>query len=121
LEKIEDRFEGSFGFTLGPVRPALSVSFTGLTAAETVPFPFPSPKIFQDLYSSSFSGEINYTLWIFLIKAKLGYTAKKEKDGVWDTSLNITARKNPCRFSLKIASPDFPSQWTWGISWRLEL
>jgi hypothetical protein len=121
LEKIEDRLEGTFAFTLGPVHPAFSVSFTGLTAAETTPFPFPSPKIFQDLSSAAFSGEISYTLWIFLIKAKLGYTAKKEKEGLWETSLNLTARKNPGRFSLKIASPELPAKWTWGISWQLEL
>jgi hypothetical protein len=120
LEKIEDRLEGSFGFTLGPVRPVLSVSFAGLSAAETTPFPFPSPKIFQNLSSTALSGEINYTLWIFLLKAKVGYTAEKEKKGVWDTSLNLTVRKNPGRFSLKIASPEFPAKWTWEISWRLE-
>jgi hypothetical protein len=120
-EKIEDRLEGTMGFTLGPVRPALSVSVTGFTTAERAPAAFPAPKSFGDPHSAAFSGELSYPVRIFLIKTKLGYTARKEKDGVWETSLSLTARQKPGRFSLKIASPELPEKWTWEISWRLEL
>jgi hypothetical protein len=120
-EKVEDRLEGTLGLSAGPFRPAFSVNLTGLTAGEGSPPVFPALRSLGSPYSAAFSGELSYPFRIFLIKTKLGYTAKKEKGGIWDTSLNLTARKKGGRFSLKIASPEFPEQWTWEISWRLEL
>jgi hypothetical protein len=120
-EKIEDRLEGTLGLNAGPFRPALSVNLNGLTAEEGSPPAFPSPRSFGNPRSAAFSGEMSYAFKIFLIKTKLGYTARKEKGGIWDTSLNLTARKKSGRFSLKIASPEFPEKWTWEISWRLEI
>lgn len=120
-QKTEDRLEGVIGLRAGLFRPAFSGTLTAVTGEEKTPPPFPAPKNFRNFHSAAFSGELSYAPRRFLVKTKLGYTAKKEKEGLWESSLSLTVRQNPCRFSLKIASPDFPDKWTWEISWRLEL
>jgi hypothetical protein len=119
-EKTEDRLEGILGLSAGSFRPVLSIGITGLGAMKNNPLAFPAPKSFTDPYSTAFSGELGYTRGIFRIRTQLGYTVQKEKEGLWDTSLNLTVRKGAARFSLKIASPELPKEWTGEISWRLE-
>jgi hypothetical protein len=120
-EKTEDRLEGVIGLRAGLFRPAFSGTLTGVAGEEKTPPPFPSLKNFRNFSSAAFSGELSYAPRIFLVKTKLGYTARKEKEGLWEASLSLTVQKKPGRLSLKIASPDLPDKWTWEISWRLEL
>ncbi|MDR1507262.1 MAG: hypothetical protein LBI67_09205 [Treponema sp.] len=56
----------------------------------------------------------------FQCKAGLGYTAEMKTSGLkalWDTSLALTLRGKHGWFSVKLHSPDFPSQWDYTISW----
>jgi hypothetical protein len=46
---------------------------------------------------------------------------KKEKESTWDASLYGSAKiGNHSRLSLKIATPVFPQEWNYTLSWRLE-
>ncbi|MDR3342055.1 MAG: hypothetical protein LBT14_04565 [Treponema sp.] len=120
LDTIQDRFEGSIGLRLGPLRSVFSGTLIGISSATEPPPPFPIPEAAWNFSSAKISGELSYNVRIFQFKATVGYTVKKEKDPLWDSAWYASVRGKRSRFSLKIASPDFPAQWTYTLSWRLE-
>jgi hypothetical protein len=50
----------------------------------------------------------------------LAYEEQNAKEGRWDFSFSTGIYGKPGRFSLKIASEDFPNAWTYTLSWRFE-
>jgi hypothetical protein len=121
--KILDSAEGVLGVKMGPVQTFLQGTLTGKTTAPddaAAPFPYPVPTASWDFYSLKISGELSYAFSRFQFKAKMGHTNQAEKAPVWDTAFNGSVRGKPGRFSLEIASPDFPNTWTCTLSWRLE-
>jgi hypothetical protein len=120
-EKTEDTVKGTINFNLGPVRTGFSGAYTALTAfTEERPPPLPLPPAFGDFSSAKIAGEISWSPGIFQFRAKLGYTAKKDKESLWDTSFYGAAKiGKQGRWSFKIAAPDFPREWNYTISWRL--
>jgi hypothetical protein len=67
------------------------------------------------------SGETSYSAGIFRLRAALGYTAKAGKAPLWDGACTLSLRGKAGRLSLKIASADFPGDWTYSLSWRLRI
>jgi hypothetical protein len=118
-EKIEDTIEGVLGLNWRNLRSVCSGALTGISAQED-PLPFPFPEDSLNFSSVKISEEVSYSFSIFQFKTKLGYTFKQDKEPVWDTAFQVTLRGKPGRFSLKIASPEFPHTWTGSLSWRLE-
>jgi hypothetical protein len=57
--------------------------------------------------------------------ARAGYTLSAGREPVWDGSLSAYIQgkwftsKKTSRFSVKVASPDFPQKWEYTLSWRL--
>jgi hypothetical protein len=107
-----DTLEGSLGLILGPLRGTFDAAL-GAYAGEgdrgTYRF-----KSFQT------SGELSYSGGLIQGRVKLGYTGTPGKGPVWTATLSGSIRRKPGRFSLSVSSPDFPRDWTWGVSWRLE-
>jgi hypothetical protein len=122
-EKTRDTVEASAGFNLGPFRTVFSGAYTALTIfnPEDDPFPLPLLPAFETHDSSKVSGEISWSPGIFQLRTKLGYTMRKEKESLWDASFYSSARIGKHnRLSLKIASPVFPEEWNYTLSWRFE-
>jgi hypothetical protein len=119
-EKIEDKIEGALGLRWGPLHSVFSGSLIGISAKEERPLPFPIPEDTLNFKAAKVSGELSYNFSIFQFKTKLGYTVKGDTEPVWDTAFQVMVWRKPSRFSLKIASPDFPTTWSYSLSWRLE-
>ena len=118
-EKTEDKAEGSFAFNVWQLRPSFSVTVIGSShITEKDLFPFPVPDDSSDFKSANIAGEVSYNFRMFRFRTKLGYTVKKDKDAVWDTAFHASAQGRRGRFTLSVASPDFPQKWTYTISWR---
>jgi hypothetical protein len=108
----------SRGVFNSPVGISLTGSLKGITAAEKSPYPFPqNPYQFN---SAKTTGELIWSPGFFQFRAKLGYDIKTEKEGIWDTSFSTAVRFKPGRFSVKISSPNFPEEWAYTITWRVE-
>jgi hypothetical protein len=120
-DKTEDAIEGKAGFNLGLIHTDFSAAYTALTAfTEEAPPPLPLPPAFEIFNSIKVAGEISCSPGIFQFRTKVGYTVIKEKDPLWDASLYGSAKIGKHgRWSFKIASPDFPRDWNYTLSWRL--
>ncbi|MDR0524996.1 MAG: hypothetical protein LBG90_03895 [Spirochaetaceae bacterium] len=117
-EKIEDTFSGGFGAVWGQFHAGFSASGTVLSSAEQpIPFPIPTDPMFSSL---TLAGEGSYRLNIFWFKMSLGYRIKKDKDPLWNGAFQTSIQGKPGSITLKAASPDFPSIWTFSLSWRLQ-
>ncbi|MDR2393909.1 MAG: hypothetical protein LBD93_07125 [Treponema sp.] len=115
VSKVTDRYEALLGLALGPLGWVVSGSLTGIAAASEQPWPFPIQKIPLELPFAALSGELSYRIGMLQLRAKLGYTSR-----LWETSLHAFIRGKLGRCSLKIASPDLPTSWTYTLTWRLE-
>ncbi|GHU55628.1 hypothetical protein FACS189442_3430 [Spirochaetia bacterium] len=104
-----------------PVNLALSGSLDGTLnlAGEKQPFPYPIPQGEYKFDSAKVAWELSWSPAIFQFKTKTAYVMKGEKEGLWDLSFSAAIHGKPGRFSLKIASPDFPEKWDFTVSWRL--
>ncbi|MDR3334800.1 MAG: hypothetical protein LBT13_07950 [Treponema sp.] len=120
LAAIQDSFEGSIGLNWWSLYSTFSGTLTGISATGERPSPFPIPEDPWELSSVHVSGELSYKVSILQFKVSLGYTTKKNKDAVWDTSFYASLRGKRGRWSLKIAAPALPETWTYTCSWRLE-
>jgi hypothetical protein len=117
-EKTLDSLTGSIGFSLGPVRAVLDTTITGLVETPAGPYPgIGSSFGFETLKATC---ELGYSPGPFRFRTKLGFTRTEGKEPVWDTSFSAAISGKAGRFSVKIASPNFPQTWTGVLSWRLE-
>jgi hypothetical protein len=119
-EKIEDSIKALGGFRLWKVPLVFQAALSGLCAAESPP-PYPGANYPYDFASAKISGEASYTLKPFQFGTKLGYTIKNKGGNQVETSLSASARGKWGRFSVKIRAGDFPRDWDFGVSWRLQL
>ncbi|MDR2258530.1 MAG: hypothetical protein LBE14_05215 [Treponema sp.] len=108
------------GLLSRPVGLSLSGSLKGITAGEETPSPYPVPQYPYRFESAKAAGELSWSPGIFQFRTKLGYGVKEAKEGIWETSASAAVRFRPGRFSVKISSPDFPEEWNYTLSWRLE-
>jgi hypothetical protein len=112
---------GAGKFPGGPIGLSLSGSLKGLAAAEGgLPSPCPIPQYPYQFDSVKAAGELSWSPGAFQFRARLGCEVNKTKEELWETSFSAAVRFRRGRFSLKIASPDFPGEWNCTISWRLE-
>jgi hypothetical protein len=98
-------------FWLSPLNFHLSASLKG------IPSPY-SPD--YSFYSVKAGGDLSWSPGSFRFKLGLAYGEQDAKGGRWDFSFSTGVHGKPGRFSLKIASEDFPDAWTYTFSWRLE-
>lgn len=122
-EKTEDSLTAGFGIHWKELRFVCSGTLTGISApAEPLPFPFPEESLAFN--SAKIEGEVSYRLgfWGFMwgFTAKLGYRAKKNAEPLWNTAAQVSIQRKNGGLSLKAASPDFPSRWTYTVAWRLQ-
>ncbi|MDR2798025.1 MAG: hypothetical protein LBB80_06755 [Treponema sp.] len=123
LSPVEDCYEALVGLVWGSLRWAVSGSLTGISTTPEQPLPFPIPNPGLEVPTATISGEVSYRIGQVQFRVKLGYTGEKGKDevyGIWNTSWYASIRGKLGRFSLKIASPDLPTSWTYTLTWRLE-
>jgi hypothetical protein len=112
---------GKFSGLLGsPLGISLSGSLKGITAGDEGAQPYPAPGRPYRFDSAKAAGELSWSPGIFQFRTKAGYGIKNEKEGIWETSFSTAVRFKPGRFSVKIASPDFPDEWNYTIAWRVE-
>jgi hypothetical protein len=113
--------DGKFrGLLNSPVGLSLSGALKGLTAGGETPSAYPVPQHPYRFDSAKAAGELSWSPGIFQFRTKAGYGVKNEKEGIWETSFSAAARFKPGRFTVKISSPDFPEEWIYAISWRVE-
>jgi hypothetical protein len=118
LRNFGPKSGGSF---LSPIGISLSGSLKGLAAAEGgLPSPCPIPQYPYRFDSAKTAGELSWSPGVFQFRTRLGCEIKAAKEEIWETSFSAAIRFKPGRFSLKIASPDFPEEWNCTLSWRLE-
>ena len=128
LKKISDGLSGNMGFSIklpqaakiGSFGVNFSGSVKGLTSSEDVPSPYPIPDESIIFDSASAACELLWSFRKLQLKTKWGYTTYAEKEDKYDFSFSAAARFKYGRLSLKAASEDFPDEWSWTVSWRLE-
>ncbi|MDR0759572.1 MAG: hypothetical protein LBF74_05610, partial [Treponema sp.] len=111
-----DSAEGTAGLAVGPVNSVFQGTLSGTGGGPGV---FPNPAGAYDFNSLKVSGELSCPVTIFLFKARLNYTVLTKKDPLWGTSFSASVRGKSGRFTVKLASEDFPREWIWTLSWRL--
>jgi hypothetical protein len=114
-EAVLDSAEGTAGFAAGPVNSVFQGTLSGTGGG---PGAFPNSAGGYDFNAFKASGELSCPLKIFLLKARLGYTMQVEKDPLWSASFSASVRGKNGRFTVKLASEDFPREWIWTLSWR---
>ncbi|MDR2542791.1 MAG: hypothetical protein LBC80_05000 [Treponema sp.] len=126
--KINDRLSGYVGFSVNlrqlsintPLGINLSGSIRGLTEVEDNPSPYPVPNGSRVLETSGMNCELIWSPKNLQFRSRVGYTKNPAKDDKWDFSLSTAARLKRGRISIKAASPNFPENWNWTMSWRME-
>ena len=106
----------------------LSGSFSGLTTAQESGSisVFPVPDEFWNWDAGSAGCELILSAAFrggpgnYQFRTKAEYLFFAEKEEKWDISFSTSARFRYGRLSIKAASPDFPKEWNWTVSWRLE-
>ena len=117
-DKVKDKAEVSFGLNVGPIHAALSGNAVFLSVADTQPALFPLSDSSTIFASAKVAGVLSWGLGIARFRAALSYTLSKDKAAVWNTSFRTSIQGKPGRLSLEIASPAFPDDWTFALSWR---
>jgi hypothetical protein len=112
---------GGGAFLSRPLGLSLSLSLQGLATAEGgLPSPCPVPQYPYRFNSARAGGELSWSPGFFQFRTRLGGEIKKTGEKTWETSFSAAVRFRPGRFSVKISSPDFPGDWNYTISWRME-
>jgi hypothetical protein len=126
-EKTSDSLDALAGFNFGPLTTVFSFSLDSLSHLdETSGSPLFGAPFFETFDSFKVSGELgwkplNFRFGSLDLKARLGYTLREGKKNLWEPSLNCSFKPGKWgRFSLKIASIDFPEKWNYTFGWRLE-
>jgi hypothetical protein len=144
LKKIHDGIDGTIGLSLNlpvvdlpafsrrpgakkPQAAPLGINFTSSvkwlgnadgSAAEVPPFPLPGSN--QEFESAKTGCELIWSPGIFQFRTRWNYTVFEKKDNLWDMSVSTAVRFKYGRISIKAASPDFPEEWNYTVSWRVE-
>jgi hypothetical protein len=112
-----DSVEGSWGLDIGSIRSTFQAALTGLAGAAGVSLPNPGGGYdFKDL---KVSGELARNFETLQLRGRLGYAAEAKKDPRWEASASASFPGKLGRLRIRLASADFPHEWTWTISWRL--
>ena len=120
--KTEDSLDLMAAFNFRTLRTVFTGSLNSQSVFENKPFPLPIPPSFQVFDSAKISGELAWNIKALQLRYKMGYMIRAEKDPIWDFSLNAALRIAKLgRVSLRIAAPEFPDKWTYGITYRMEL
>jgi len=127
-EKTADSVDALAGFNFGPFSTVFSFSLHSLSCLDEDAgiFPLFGTPFFRTFDSFKLSGEMgwnppNFRFGNLDFKSRLGYTIREGKKNLWEPSLNCSFKPGKWgRFSLKIASTDFPEKWNYTIAWRLE-
>jgi len=126
-EKTADSLNALAGFNFGPLTSAFSFSLDCFSHLdENAGIPLLGAPFFGDFDSFRISGELgwkppSFRFGSFDLTARLGYTIRDGKKNLWEPSLNCSFKPGKWgRFSLKIASTDFPEKWNYTLGWRLE-
>jgi len=125
-KKITDSLSGNLGLSLFFPQMAktgsLGVNFSGSIkgfSSDDSPSPYPGTGK-RDFNTAGGACELTLSPGNLQIKSKIGYSAFANKDSVWELSVSAAARFKHGRLSIKAASPDFPHDWNWTVSWRVE-
>ena len=128
-EKILDRLDGALGLSLSllpiKIKSPLGINLSGqvngsCSADETTPSPYLLPQYPYTFETAKASGELIWSPGIFQFRTKWGYEVKKNNISQWDSSFYSAVRFKPGRFSVKVASSDFPDKWDCTLSWHVE-
>ena len=112
-------------FNLGPVASSFSLAPHWVSCLDPDDGSILAQPAFESMDSYKISGELGYKppirFGVLDLKARLGYTARAEKESIWELSLNASLKPAKWgRISVKIASPDFPAKWEYSLGYRLE-
>jgi hypothetical protein len=123
-EKTADTLNALAGFNFGVFSTVFSCSLHSLSALDGESlFGFPA---FENFDSFRVKGELGWKPSRFRfgaldLSSALAYTARAEKDSLWELSLNGSIKPGKWgRVGLKIASQDFPEKWNYTLTWRFE-
>ena len=120
-EKTIDTLNGLAGFHLGPFSTVFScalLSHSFFHEKGEIP-PLFLPAAFESFESFKVTGELGFSLRYFNVRARLGYTARAEKDPLREFSVNGSFRPGRWgRVTINIAATDFPEKWNYTLSWR---
>jgi len=127
--KVKDSFSGNLGISLNMrkigIKSPLGINFSGsvkgLAGADSEASIYPLLDKDWSWESAGLNCEFLWSIGVFQLRSKTGYTFFPEKDEKWDFSLGTTFRFKHGRFSFKAVSPDFPEKWNWTVSWRTEI
>ena len=127
-EKIVDGISGTLGLSLSlfpnyiknPLGINISGGVQGVCSSNETPSPYPLPQYPYRFDSAKASGELSWSPGPFQFKTKWGYKASAKKEGQWDSSFSAAFKFKPGRFSVKVASPNFPDDWNCTLSWHIE-
>jgi hypothetical protein len=100
------------GFWFSPLNFQASASLKGIRM-DTSPLSYA-------FYSLRAGGDLYWSPKFFQFRLGLAYGEQNGREGLWDFSFSAGVRGKPGRFSFKIASADFPDDWAYTLSWRLE-
>ena len=120
-EKTADSFDALAGFSFGPLSAVFSCSLHCLSCLddENETWPLFRPQFFEKFDSFKVSGEFSFKIGIFDLRTRLAYTARENKDPLWEPSINCSVKPGKWgRIGLRVASTDFPDKWEYTLSWR---
>jgi hypothetical protein len=134
--EVLDSAGAGLGLKFGPLGSVSEAKLSGSWNAGTSPdlsLQIPETYRFESLRLQE---TLNWTLRVPGVSQKLGnihckagagYTLAEGKEAVWDGSLSayiqgrwFSGTKKTSRFSVKIASEDFPEKWAYTLSWRVQ-
>ena len=103
-----------------PLNINLSANVKTLGYNEEILSPYPFFEKNQEFDSIKTACEFLWSPGILQFRSRWALTVFEHKDDLWETSFSTAIRLKHSRFSVKMASPDFPEKWNCTLSWRVE-
>jgi hypothetical protein len=125
-EKVLDSWTVTCGLNLWRLRTGASFSLDEYSRDDD-PLPFPDPRSTYTINAWKLGLEASMPISFFTLTAKSGFSATLDSQtAVWNDvkipfSFALRAQALPGRLTLKAESPDFPNDWNFAISWRLQI
>ncbi|MDR0556280.1 MAG: hypothetical protein LBG43_00185 [Treponema sp.] len=116
-ETPQDAYKGEIGVQWWKVRSSFSCALTGMSDDNSSPYP--TPRQWR-LDSTRIAGSAAYSMAPFRFGVSVGYTASAKAEKV-DGSFSVAVQGKRRRFSMKIATSEFPAIWEFTLSGRFEL